>query len=262
MVAQKVLHSLIDLVFPARCIYCRRIGSAYCHDCRSEAQFVGDDICVRCGQPTTERCTCLSCKQSGPRSLRGIRGAVFYGGSVAFAIHGLKYRGLTQLARPLAGYLVAYLDAHPLQFDAIVPVPLHAERLEFRGYNQSDFLAEYTGKACNIAVHTDLISRRRHTPPQVQLNRKERMENVHQAFTAIAPDLLHGETLLLIDDVCTTGATLWACADALRAAGAGDIWALTVARACSPMDPEPWQHGLSPDEVFMAWDGNRQATKT
>lgn len=249
------LSTFTDLIFPPRCIYCGRIGSEFCAKCRATATPVGDDICVRCGQPTTRRCTCHICKRTPPWALRGMRGAVFYGGTVAFAIHGLKYRGKTQLARPLSSYLLAYLDAHPISIDCLIPVPLHAERLAFRGYNQSDLLAAEVGRARGIPVRADLIERTRHTAPQVHLKRKERLENVRDAFAPRQTDAFSGETVLLIDDVCTTGATLIACAEAVRQAGAGDIWALTVARARPPVDPEPWQEGLAPAEVFIAWDG-------
>ncbi len=186
-----------------------------------------------------------------------MRGVVFYGGSVASAIHALKYKERKQLAQPLASYLISHLDKHSLGFDALVPVPLHPDRLTARGYNQSDLLAEQVVLAKGIPMRTDLIVRTRDTKSQVHLGRGERFENVHQAFAPVQPDLLSGETILLIDDVCTTGATLVACAQALHQTGAGEIWALTVARARPPVEPEPWQENLNPTEIFLAWDGNR-----
>ncbi len=188
-----------------------------------------------------------------------MRGVVFYGGSIASAIHALKYKERKQLAAPLATFLIGYLEDHPITFDALVPVPLHPDRLTIRGYNQSDLLAEQVGEARDIPVRTDLIVRTRDTKPQVHLRRGERFENVRQAFEPVQLGLLDGETVLLLDDVCTTGATLVACAEALNQTGAGDIWALTVARALPPVDAEPWQEGLNPDEIFLAWDGNRGA---
>jgi len=186
-----------------------------------------------------------------------MRGVVFYGGSIASAIQALKYEDRKQLAAPLAAYLVSHLEEHPITFDALVPVPLHPDRLADRGYNQSDLLAEHTGEARGIPVRTDLIIRIRDTQSQINLKRSERQENVCQAFEPVQTQSLQGETILLLDDVCTTGATLIACAQALQRAGAGDIWALTVARARPPIDPEPWQEDLNPTELFVAWDGDR-----
>ncbi len=254
MMQYRWLHGLIDLLFPPRCVACGRLGSYFCRRCQAQAKLVDEQICVRCGQPTTVRCTCIHCRQSPPDPLRGIRGAVFYGDPVSFAIHGLKYRGLTRLAVPLADYLHFYLLNHPLPFDLLVPVPLHAQRLAARGYNQSTLLANELGKRQGIPVATDVIYRTRHTKPQVQLNRQQRHENMRQAFAPRQIGRLQGERVLLIDDVCTTGATLRACAVALHRAGAGEIWALTVARAQPPPEPEPWQAGLSAADLFVAWD--------
>ncbi|MCO6450542.1 MAG: ComF family protein [Caldilineales bacterium] len=251
------LESLVDTLFPPRCLYCRRMGSHFCQACRDAAQWVGEEICVRCGQPLTERNTCAECRRKGFGSLRGMRGVVFYGGPVTFAIHGFKYQGKRQLASPLAAYLNAYLQAHPVQFGCVVPVPLHPDRLAFRGYNQSELLAAEVARSQHIPMRADVIARTRHTPPQVHLNRKERIENVNGAFAPVNGRSLSGETCLLIDDVCTTGSTLRASGEALRAAGAGDVWALTVARARPQPVPEPWQQGLSPAQVFQAWDARQ-----
>jgi ComF family protein len=118
-----------------------------------------------------------------------------------------------------------------LRFDAILPVPLHPKRQAERGYNQSALLARRLGRVVALPVREDVLRRVRSTPPQVGLDRAKRRENVAGAF-ACPPDhpALVGKTLLLVDDVCTVGATLAACAEALRAAGAREVWALTVAR--------------------------------
>jgi ComF family protein len=187
-----------------------------------------------------------------------MRGVVFYGGPIAFAIQGFKYQGRTALSRPLGAFLAGYLRSHALRFDLLVPVPLHPDRLALRGYNQSELLALDVAKVSRLPVRTDLIYRARHTQPQATLNRKQRLENVRDAFLPGQAGLLQGERVLLIDDVCTTGSTLKACAQALHQAGAGDIWALAVARARPKTPPEPWQRGLSPAEVFAGWDEGRR----
>ncbi|NOZ48861.1 MAG: ComF family protein [Chloroflexi bacterium] len=262
MIRQRWLQAIVDFLYPFRCLSCGRLGTPFCRRCRAQAQPVGELICIRCGQPTTIRCICSFCRQSPPDPLQGIRGAVFYGSPISFAIHGLKYGGMTQLAAPLATYLLDHLDTHPLPFDFLIPVPLHAQRLAHRGYNQSALLAAQVGARRGIAVRSDVIYRTRHTPPQVQLSRQQRLQNMEQAFAATQPHMLAGERILLIDDVCTTGATLRACATALKETGAGEIWALTVARARAPLDPEPWQNGLRPDQVFLAWDAMQQQAPT
>lgn len=254
MASGALFRALAELIYPSRCVSCRRLGSHFCRICRGQAVLVGDAICVRCGRPTTERCTCHECKRTPPGPLRGMRGAVFYGGPVAFAIQGFKYQGRTALSRPLAAFLNGYLETHAVSFDCLVPVPLHPERLAVRGYNQSELLAHELGRTRRLPVRTDLITRARHTQPQVTLSRQQRVENVRDAFAPARPGLLQGERVLLIDDVCTTGSTLQGCAQALRAAGAGDIWALAVARAHPKTPPAAWQKGLSPAEMFAVLD--------
>lgn len=249
--------TLVELIYPPRCISCRRLGSHFCHACLTQAEFIGDSICVHCGQATTVRCTCSQCRRSPASPLRGMRGAVFYGGAIPFAIHGLKYRGMRQLAGPLASYQIGYLQAHPIPIDHLVPVPLHADRLVSRGYNQSELLAQAIGKARKLPVRGDLIERTRHTLPQVHLNRQQRLDNVKDAFAPLPGAKLQGETVLLIDDVCTTGATLRGCAEALKQVGAGDVWALAIARARPKREPEPWEKGLMPADIFLAWDGSQ-----
>lgn len=250
---ERLWPALVELVFPSRCVFCRRWGSPFCRQCQAEATPVGEAVCVRCGQAMTERCLCPDCRRTPAGPLRGIRGVVFYGSPVSFAIHALKYRGMKELARPLAGYLIAYLQTHPLPFDGLVPVPLHPEREAARGFNQSALLAREVGRALRLPVHEGVIVRSRATPPQVHLHRQQRLENVKDAFAATRPGALTGGRFLLVDDVCTTGATLQAAAQALHEAGAGEIWALAVARAHPKPEPEPWQAGLGPAEVFIAW---------
>lgn len=114
--------------------------------------------------------------------------------------------------------------------DVIVPVPLHASRLRERGYNQAALLARELAQRAEIALNERTLVRKRATAPQVELSAKERRENVHDAFCC-SDDGLAEKHVLLVDDVCTTGATLEACAIALRKSGARSVQALTLARA-------------------------------
>ncbi len=252
------LRPLLDLVFPPRCIHCGRLGDYLCETCREEAQSVGSDICIRCGNPLTTRGICHRCRQDPPDPIRAIRGVFFYNGPIAQSIRGLKYHGLRGLAPILADYLIAYIQAHPIPIDALVPVPLHPERLAQRGFNQSELLAARIALTLNIPLRVNLLRRIRPTLPQAQLNRKQRLQNVAGAFAPHDGVSLHGETILIIDDVATTGATLRACARPLRAMGAGDIWALTVARANMNVALDAPTSPSSPAEAFLLWDANRK----
>ena len=146
------------------------------------------------------------------------------------AIHQLKYRNLRALVEPLAELLNDYLVANSIPGEVLVPVPLHRKRLRERGYNQSRLLAEELGKLNNLPVVDDCLIRQRYAPPQARTsNVEERRGNVEYAF-ACRDRRLQGKQVLLIDDVSTSGATLDACATALKAGGATSVWGLALAR--------------------------------
>jgi ComF family protein len=252
------LRPLLDLIFPPRCVYCGRLGAYLCETCQAEAQRIGPDVCIRCGNPLTTRGICHRCRQDPPDPIRAIRGVFFYNGPIAQSIRGLKYHGVRALAPILAEHLVAYIQEHPIPIDGLVPVPLHPAKLAQRGFNQSELLADSITQTLGIPLRTDLLKRTRHTRPQAQLDRKQRLQNVAGAFSPCDGVSLHGETLLLIDDVATTGATLRACAQTLRQMGAGDIWALTVARANMNAARDASPSPAASAEAFLLWDAERK----
>jgi ComF family protein len=140
----------------------------------------------------------------------------------------LKYHGRAGVAGPLGTLLAErWLAAPGCAVDGVLPVPLHPARLRERGFNQSALLAQGLAERLARPLHTDLLWRGRATAPQVGLSPEERLNNVTGAFRA-APGV-RGGRWLLVDDVCTTGATLEACAAALRDQGARAVWAITLA---------------------------------
>jgi len=146
------------------------------------------------------------------------------------AIHQLKYRNLRALVTPLAELLRDYLITNPVPVEVLVPVPLHQKRLRERGYNQSGLLARALGKLTDLPVVEDCLIRPRHTLPQARTATvEERKSNIADAF-ACRNQRLRNKQVLLIDDVATSGATLDACAAALKASGATPVWGLVMAR--------------------------------
>jgi len=171
---------------------------------------------------------CPAC-QSTPSSLDSVRSVAYFESPLREAIHSFKYKNNQNLAGPLGQLLVEYMTRHPLPADVIVPVPLHASRLRERGYNQSALLARELSRPAGLPVVEDVLHRVRKTVAQVGLDAQGRRDNVRDAFQC-ADQRLSGLRILLIDDVHTTGATLNACAVALRQAGTGPVCALTLAR--------------------------------
>ena len=158
-----------------------------------------------------------------------IRSPFKFEGVVRKAIHQLKYQNLRGLAPLLAKLLQDYLTGSPVSGEVLVPVPLHPKRLRERGYNQSTLLAKELGRLINMPVIDDSLVRNRNTPSQTKTeNMRQRRDNVAGAFACRA-QRLQGKKVVLIDDVTTSGATLEACARALKRAGSASVWGLTLA---------------------------------
>jgi ComF family protein len=196
-------------------------------------------VCEHCGLPlpsaqpgSNGAAVCARC-QSSPLQLDGHRAYAVHGGPLRKAIHRFKYEDLRGLA-PLLGRLMAdgwnRLSPRDLNLDAIVPVPLHRSRQRERGYNQAALLARALGQCLQLPVIENAVVRSRATAPQVDLNAQARRANVRDAFRCRENDLA-GKCVLLVDDVCTSGATLESTCEALRGAGVSSVWACTLARA-------------------------------
>ncbi len=223
----------LDLFFPPVCVSCGQAGATLCPACAQKVQPVSGPLCNHCGrqqaQPSS-RCTLCRSEQEPPTIM--LRAAALHTDPLRRAIHALKYEDRPELASPLARYLTAAFatvcwQPYRATIDAVVAVPLHPERHAERGYNQSELLAAFFGRAVGLPCRPDWIERHASTRPQVGLNAEERRSNVAQAFAA-APAVA-GRTILLIDDVYTTGSTLNACAAAARVAGAQAVFALALA---------------------------------
>jgi len=168
-----------------------------------------------------------------PPAIDGIKSPYLFEGPIREAVHRLKYRGWRVAAPLLGGLLAAYLQRAKFPDTTsemvVVPVPLHPRRLRSRGYNQSHLLARETGKLLDLPVWEELLKRVNDSSPQVEVRTQEqRRNNVAGSFAASAQVL--GKTVLLVDDVATTGSTLQACAAALKDAGADSVWGLALAR--------------------------------
>jgi ComF family protein len=190
---------------------------------------VKSPVCVCCGDAVSNNELCARC-QTSPLQIESIRSVVYFEGVLRQAMHWFKYRGRAVLAEPLGGLMAEYWKQHGEPIDVVVPVPLHAARLRERGYNQAALLAREMARRVGLVVDEQVLLRRRATASQVKLNADQRKENVRAAFCC-SSDALAGKRVLLIDDVCTTGATLEACAIALREGGVHSVRALTLARA-------------------------------
>ena len=186
-------------------------------------------LCPHCGRPQASGIVCPGCRQR-KTEIDGIRSPFRFDEVIRKAIHELKYRNLKAISPCLAELLADYLRSNPLPGEALVCVPLHPRRLRERGYNQSNLLTRELGRLIGLPVIEDCLIRVKQAQPQVRaVDVEERRSNVADAF-ACRDEKVSGKQIILIDDVCTSGATLESCAAALKNKGATSVWGLTLAR--------------------------------
>ncbi len=219
----------LDLLFPPNCGGCGKPGSRWCKDCQQNVQHPIEPICEVCGIPIDAPGLCADCQRARPR-YRFLRSWSVFEAPVRDALHKLKYRRDMALGDALAVPLSEFVVSLNWQIDIIVSVPLGKKRFKERGYNQVGLIARPLALATGITFAPDALTRVRETPSQVGLARAERRANVSGAFQA-EKTRVNDRIVLLMDDVATTGSTLSSCAEALYAAGARDVFALTVSRA-------------------------------
>ena len=224
---RSLARSTLELLFPIHCLGCGREGNVICASCADELRKLEDPFCDVCAQPGAQG-QCSPCLEN-PLAIDGIRAPYLFEGPLREAVHRLKYRGWRAVTPGLGDLLASYLEKHKLPGEVFVPVPLHSSRLRSRGYNQSNLLAREAGKLLGVPVREDLLNRANDSRPQVEArSREHRRANVAGNFKASA-DVV-GMSVLLVDDVATTGSTLSACAAALKEAGAASVWGLVLAR--------------------------------
>ena len=227
LLLSKALRSIVELVFPIYCAECGREGGIICHLCVDDLKQLSPPYCRVCAAPGVDG-ICRWCLEN-PREFESLRSPYRFEGPVRDAIHALKYRRVRAASETLGGLMTQHLKRNAVRNDMLVPVPLHPSRLRSRGYNQSALLARHIGKSLHLPVREDVLVRVRNARPQVETQTQvERRTNVSGNFACDAD--LSGLTVLLLDDVATTGSTLSECASVLKDAGALKVYALTLAR--------------------------------
>lgn len=249
-----VLSSLANLFFPAQCRICRELLPGItrvpvCQECWGKIEPTGaTGQCSLCGLPVEGDLAALPQFRCGdcvrhPPSFDLARSYGVYGGPLRELVHLLKYQGMTPLAGPLgermaeAAQRVECREAFATS-EGVVPMPLDAVRRRQRGYNQAELLAREVARRLSLPLFADACQRVRATATQAGLTRPQRRANVQGAFAA-NPKVVADRTVILVDDVMTTGATLSACSRALFQAGAARILCLTLARTAEPFGNMP-----------------------
>jgi len=229
---------LFDTIYPPRCPSCRIYVTAdgnFCADCFEKLHLIAAPMCASCGIPFVvaieDDAQCPTCLEMPP-SYDTARAVMVYDAISAPLVSSLKFNDQwAGLHRHVA--MMSAVGSDMLKSaDLLIPVPLHWRRLFGRRFNQSALLAFTLSQMTHVPCDAEVLERVQHTTPQMRLTRKERLTNVKKAF-AVTPDGAHklaGKHVVLVDDVMTTGATVEACAVALKKAGAARVDVLTLAR--------------------------------
>lgn len=235
---QWIYNWLVDLIFPVRCIGCGKFGEYVCNSCLRTIPVKKSFECIGCKRNTLFGQTCFLCaKANFVDQLLVV--ADYKNPLVEKSLKFLKYRFIYDLEQQLAVLTKKYLKWLTLDkkfnvFEAgplLIPVPLHPRRLNWRGFNQSELLAKELADTFQMEMAGDVIERTVNAIPQADIKeREERLKNLNGIFKIKNRTRIVGKEILLIDDICTTGATLNECARVLKAAGATKVIGLVVAR--------------------------------
>ncbi|MDX9689585.1 MAG: ComF family protein [Alphaproteobacteria bacterium] len=226
----------VDFILPPLCVGCETPitrAHALCADCWAKIRFISDPFCACCGfpfdYPMGEGALCGKCL-SEPPSYDMVRSAVIYDEESRGMILRLKHADQTHLHVVLAGWMTRCGQEALTGCDAVLPVPLHRWRLLKRRYNQSALLASAIAKQTGLSYWPDALLRVKATDSQKDKGEKARRANVAKAFAVNPRFDVSGQTLVLIDDVFTSGATVSECARVLKKAGAASVRVITLAR--------------------------------
>lgn len=216
---RKISDAILEFFFSTR---------AQCLGCGDEQGCDCPFLCSECLALLKPSYVSASREEWRRSGLSSVRFVYYYGRPIRGLIRAFKFRGVKILAKNMAQDMneLLTLRGHA-DADVIIPVPLHPTRLRNRGYNQSEVLARALSEKCGIPVRTDILRRIRKTRQQSKLSHAKRRNNLKNAFVAVQN--ISGLRVLLLDDVITTGSTVCACAEALRAAGAADVHAISIA---------------------------------
>lgn len=233
--AERAMSALKDAVYPEN-VTCDLCGAELtsatrynlCGGCSAAMPFTEGRVCASCGVPVSDEADfCLRCQRSD-YVFRMNRSALEYDGAARELIYSLKFGGRKYIAKLLGAMMSDAFLRFGMEADIIVPVPMTAAEIGKRGFNQSELLAEETGKRLSLPVLPALI-KAKETSPQKELGGRERAENLKGVFTAAYSEWIRGRKILLVDDVFTTGATANECSRTLLAAGVKSVNVLTAA---------------------------------
>ena len=230
------LEKILAWFYPPHCILCGRLlkigkEEILCKGCEIELPWNNGPVCQKCGRPMyVSMPYCKRCQEEGFAFEKGI--AVFPYDKMRKTIAHMKYKGWKRDAVPLGNlmgeYLLTYYADWIPEIDMILPIPMYWKKEKKRGFNQAALLAEELAKRIQKPCSSGYLLRSRETIPQSRLTAQERKQNVKDAFVLERPEEIVGKTILLVDDIFTTGITIHTCAELLQGYGAKKVLFFTL----------------------------------
>ena len=233
---KQIWHKILKFLYPDKftCCFCRDEifdddDIETCGNCKNKLPFITGKVCEKCGEPINNMANYCEMCNGGSHIFKKARSVFIYKDNIVSAIVNFKFKNKRYFYKPFAKYLQQIYIENNYCCDVIIPVPIHKSKLKERGYNQCELIAKRLSKLLNISVDSNSLVKIKQTINQVDLNFKQRRENLKGAFKVIEKNKIKNKVVLLIDDVYTTGSTLDACCYELKKAGAKEVFALTVA---------------------------------
>ena len=221
--------SFYEALFPRHCLSCQQEGSWLCSKCQKKIPYLKTFSCPFCQTTTTKGESCSFCRPQ--HSLTGTLSACSFQSPIKELIHRLKYQKTRELYQLLTKILIkGTIKRLPEGKKLIVPIPLHPSQLKRRGFNQAELLVQELAQRLKIPCNSKILKRIKNTRSQTKLNRQERLENLKDAFALDQKMDLKNISILLVDDVSTTGITLDQAAQTLNQAQPKQIWGVVVAK--------------------------------
>jgi competence protein ComFC len=222
-----IFDPIFELIFPARCVNCGRLGDFICPKCYAKVVPIREQSCPICNKISPQGKTCPRCRRK--TDLLSVTSCGYLKDPILKNIvTSYKYEKLSAMAPLLAKMLSAKIIEEKLKFDVLIPVAISRKRKAWRGFNQSELLAKELSKILD-KPYTNALKKVKDTKTQVGLTRKGRNKNLRNVFACIDSSVV-GKKVLLIDDVITTGATLTESARVLKSAGSQSVLGLTLAK--------------------------------
>ena len=226
-------RKILDILFPRRCVLCDEItdqmGESICRKCKSRILYIKEPCCMKCGKQLRkgEQEYCEDCERNPHLYIQGT--ALYDYGSMADSIFRFKYAGRMEYAdfygRELYEKKAGWLSV--IRPDALIPVPVHPSRKRKRGYNQAELVARHLSRLSGIPVNNSLICRAKRTQPLKNLSHSERQNNLKKAFKIRRNDVKLS-TIVIIDDIYTTGSTIDSMSEVLHQAGIREVYFMTL----------------------------------